>query len=243
MQELNTFQEVDWLTLNPMKAQSKEQLFHGIILSFESYCKILHPIFIDDSIKDQSITWNDVKKDSAVEQKSQIDKLLPQENLIRGWSENATKGHRILWKELAVQCGIQFDARITDESFTKTFPTRSWPRYLLGPQEGSIDIKTVQALIQNLSVFTVNKDCYFYYMPLTAADCNQHLFKGKLNEIHHLFSDKCIGGAPTYWWGEDRAWCVNTSYDSTFTVVSGSRLLVDQVLNNACLECIQITKV
>lgn len=56
-----------------------------------------------------------------------------------------------------------------------------------------------------------------------------HVYKGKLSEMSPLHGFPWAL-TPDLWWPEDRAWCVASEKDFTWTYIGGSRSLVDSLL-------------
>jgi hypothetical protein len=68
-----------------------------------------------------------------------------------------------------------------------------------------------------------------------------HLYSGDLNEVTSFLTKPHFGGTPECWWPQDRSWCVYTDWDLTFTLIGGSRVLMDGCLGHPVLECIEVT--
>lgn len=148
------------------------------------------------------------------------------------------RGARVRWRELAAQQGIIFHPEITDRSFT--FGRRDWPKNILGPDDGSLDKQTAVQLAHLLAPFTGGQKCFFHYELIATRDMQDVLYVGVLNDILDTFSIDGVYGTPTYWWPEDRSWCVCTDWDLHFTLIGGSRELVAKLLSDTELECVQV---
>lgn len=146
--------------------------------------------------------------------------------------------------------GLQFHPEITAESFSRRFPSRSWPRHLVGPDEGSLDLDTCDWLVKCLEPFTgpfdsgsLDRRCYFYY-DAVASPRRPVTYSGDLRDVLLTFDSKIrvegVRTTPTWWWSEDRAWCVCTDYDLTFTLIGGPSLLANALLADDVLECVQV---
>lgn len=69
------------------------------------------------------------------------------------------------------------------------------------------------------------------------GDCLQ----GPLTSVMTFFKNKDYRtSSPTFWWPEDRPWFINTCYDSEYTVIGGSRALIDALCNDPELECFSL---
>jgi hypothetical protein len=65
------------------------------------------------------------------------------------------------------------------------------------------------------------------------------LFHGKLADVLLTFSEFDWNyRSPTIWWPDDRAWCVVTEIDFTWSYVGGSSPCIEQILGDAELEAV-----
>jgi hypothetical protein len=122
--------------------------------------------------------------------------------LVRDSSQGYSVGKRIFWKDLAERYNLQYRAELNDRSFTDSFPRKSWPRYLVGPDEGSLNLSTCTILVEVLSPHCPNQDCYSLYDLVAARSyLTDVLHIGALDSLLQLLVDKEeADGRPTYWW-------------------------------------------
>lgn len=218
---------------------------HCVPRGFAAYCKLFHPIFEDTSIHDRAVTWDEEKSTSPATPESNpgnkaLAKILSDAVLVRrAAGVEHTSEARIFWRNLAERHGLLFHPEFNTESFRKAFKTGSWPRYLLGPSEGTLDRTTCTVLIDVLRPFGQEQTIFFRFSDYLMNDL-PHLFSGKLDEATSFLTKAHFGGTPEYWWPEDESWCVCTDWDSTFTLISGSRALVDTCLSHPVLECLEV---
>jgi len=66
------------------------------------------------------------------------------------------------------------------------------------------------------------------------------MYSGDLHDVLEIFEIGYVRRTPTYWWPADRAWCVCTDNDLTFTLIGGSASLIGALLADDVLECIQV---
>jgi hypothetical protein len=65
------------------------------------------------------------------------------------------------------------------------------------------------------------------------------LFHGTVGEVLTTFSQvDWIYRSPNLWWPDDRAWCVATEIDFTWSYVGGSSACIEQILGDSELEAI-----
>jgi hypothetical protein len=66
------------------------------------------------------------------------------------------------------------------------------------------------------------------------------LYSGDLYELTSFLTKPHFCSTPECWWPQDRSWCVRTDWDLTFTLIGGSRTLVDTCVAHPRLECIAV---
>jgi hypothetical protein len=202
---------------------------------FEKYVKILH--------------WLEAHYDN-------IDNpLTPTENAllgipaceeIRGFVESRradVANRRFRWCEIAARLRVPFGAEINHEWFVERLrPTpQCWPRFIVGPAEGNLNVDERTELTRILELFTVGGNCSFRFaeIPFTATE-TPILFRGKLHELNTFMSEHTYQFSPEYWWAEDHSWCVCSDYDLAFTIVAGPSALVEAVLKSDVLEAVSV---
>jgi len=218
---------------------------------FGAYCKILHAIHVDLSVGDRSLSWNEaagattwVDRSSAPDvTKDIVRDLVSGGTVVRGVPEGPFPRARILWRDLAAQYAVNFTPQITDETFTRVFPGRSWPRHLVGPHEGTLDEESCRRLIEILTPFTGTQKCFFYYDLIATRSLETLLYSGPLDEVLSTFQIEGAHGTPSYWWPEDRTWCVCTDCDLTYTILGGNGDLTRVVDGDGILESVGLSRV
>lgn len=213
---------------------------------FPAYCKLFHPIHEDASIRTRDLTWDEEKRANPAPVETEPGKktlaaILSDGLLVGRWSGvEESESARVPWRTLSERYGLLFHPEFNPESFRKAFENGSWPRYLLGPAEGTLDRKTSETLISVFGPFNQEQTVYFRFSDYLVND-QPHLYTGDLNELTSFLAKPQFGGTPECWWPQDRSWCVYTDWDLTFTLIAGSRELVDGCLAHPLLECIEVT--
>ena len=212
---------------------------------FPAYCKLFHPIHEDASIRSHDVTWDEEKRANPAPVENEPGKkalaaILSDSVLVgRCSGVEETQDARVLWHTLAERQGLVFHPEFNPESFRKAFETGSWPRYLFGPAEGTLDRKTCEALISVLKPFSHAQTIYFRFSDYLINDL-PHLYSGDLGDLTAFLTKPHFGGTPECWWPEDRSWCVFTDWDLTFTLIGGSKALVETCIAHPMLECIVV---
>ena len=204
---------------------------------FEAYVKLLHPIYVDPTIKDHATSWH-----SAEQRDTGAPGILSTGTLVRESSYGRAKGERLRWEDLANRYGLTFHADVNDGSFTRYFSDRSWPRYLLGPDEGTLDPETCRELAAVLAPATLSQSVFFYYAGLSVQGYEPRMYLGKLRDVMEFFEmNEDLLATPEYWWPESREWCVCTDWDLSFTLIGGSEETIRTISRSPILETLTVT--
>lgn len=233
----NELHHAEWLST--LRAPGSEtdayaRVQHIMPSGFARYVKLLHPIYVDPTVSDRAASWH------AAEAHEGFVGVKSGGTLVRESSHGHPRGERVYWRQLAARYGVPWSAEINDASYTRRFPDKSWPRYLLGPDEGTLDDRMCQALVSVLSVEGRDQTTFFYYSGLSVLGYQPRLYCGELEEVLTLDSDDLFA-TPEYWWPQNRAWCVHTSWDLSFTLVGCSPPSAQAIENHADLETILVS--
>ena len=151
---------------------------------------------------------------------------------------------RISWKEAANALGVPYAPQIKHSWFANRLQPHPecWPRFIYGPADGTLEADECRELTSALTTVTGEELCYFRLAAIPVIATNQNLlFTGTLNEVETFFANGQFQFTPEYWWPRDRSWCVCTDYDLEFTIVGGTSPLIDLLLRNDVLECIEVS--
>ncbi|MUK88891.1 hypothetical protein GMD78_10850 [Ornithinibacillus sp. L9] len=208
MDKLINFEETRWIfdELDTSHYSQGMTVKHVIPPRFLKYGKILQPLFRDNLIKNESLTFEDCRD-------SDLDEM--------------DLGEKFTYKDIACKYGMPYDSEITTATFISFFGG-SLPCYLITSEEGDLDRGIVESLVILLREFTGGK-CYFYYAPNSWVN-EELLFYGKLTELIALINE--VGSFPTYCWSEERSWCIHMNYNVDFALIGGQKQLIDQLANS-----------
>ncbi|MEM1438265.1 MAG: hypothetical protein AAF680_00135 [Pseudomonadota bacterium] len=143
---------------------------------------------------------------------------------------------RVTWKDLAKEYGVRYHRQINVDAFSAAFGG-NWPRFMLGPEEGTLDSPLLEKLGNILSGHTTDSRWLFeYYLVATFDIQSDELFVGGQSDLPTANDQAKCGAGPTYWWPADRAWCVCSDYDLAFTVVGTTRAALADLANSDDLE-------
>ena len=229
-----------------MTQDAPSTVAHCIPPIFPRYVKILHPIYEDLSVQNEDLTWQDDAGVKPAVSQTEIGQIiqdaLSRSTLVYGGVEPGSHPVRIRWAELARRLGMPFAPTLSSWSFTRRFPGGSWPRRLIGPDEGTLASVERDALISVLRRHTNPDRCFFHFWYLATSEWTEDLlFEGSLNDAGQ-FPDEApnVRCTPTHWFPQDRSWLVCTDYDSTFTLVGGPERLICELLDHRALEGVAV---
>jgi len=239
LQKLTDLSPLNWISESTDQGLHPESpwsyLSEFLPSNFEAYCKIFHTIYEDLSVTDRSITWDEADRRRGNTNSKGV--------LISGDPGETFEGQRITWQSLASVYGLEYHPEITQDSFTENFPNGSWPKYLIAPEEGTLDEDECSKVVEVLESFTKGQPCYFFYNLLaqrSSSDSAGTLSTCNLSDVDALSGEKEYYLTPTYWWPEDKSWTVFTDFDYAFTLVGGSQEIIDSILNNEHLEAVAV---
>ncbi|MDZ5712636.1 hypothetical protein [Jeotgalibacillus haloalkalitolerans] len=218
MKKRSEFEAFNWIKEQTIPLPEKWdgcRFNHLIPPVFEAYCKIIHPIYRELNAPNDQVSWRET-----------------------GFSDGYLQpGERILLRDLAEKYGLNVTKELELASIDRKTGER--PRYLIGGGEGVLDYKSLHQVIEIMKPFTKNMTCYFYYHLLKTADYEDKLFEGRLIDIKQLLTMEEVNENPSYFWPEDRSWCFYSDIDLDFTLVGGSREMIDALMADTWLECIE----
>lgn len=228
MKSLEDFKELEWINDEVATQESEDlKVKHVVPNRFDHYCKVLNPIFRDKKVKDESLLYRDCDPDSI---------------------EEPTIGEKLLYKDLVNKYKLSFSKEFSSSTIAEALG--GYPRYMILGGEGTIEEHAFQEVLSVLKPFTSQEQCYFHFSFLKIIqeipDIIDHeyglLYEGSLDDIRATYDKGYhVGlGSPTYWWAKDQSWCIHTDYDSDFSIVGESKELVEALLSNPELECIQV---
>lgn len=206
------------------------------------YVKVFHAIHEDLTISDHEPTWDDWQRENAppLAESDAVGKLLASGTLIRGAPDNDYQARRVFWSALAERYGLTFHPEINQQSFGRRFRKRSWPRYLVGPEEGTLTDAEFTALLACILAACPNEPVNMYWELAQFTRGQEPLcIRGKLGEPIDAWPDG-LDSSPEYIWPESREWVIHTDYDSTFTLVAATEALAHQLTSNDVLESLVV---
>lgn len=207
---------------------------HLLPKTFATYAKVFHRIDAYYENVDNPLSRKEIEI-------LRIPPCLGLKALIENLRANC-RGTRLRWKEIAEFLHVPFQPELNHAWYWAKLEPGCWPRFLTGPDEGTLNDEECSALVSVLLPFTGNHRCFFRFaeMPFVGTD-KLLMFQVPLEEVRTFLSNDAYQFTPEYWWPADRSWCVCSDYDLMFTVVGGSKDLISRLLENEVLECIEVT--
>jgi hypothetical protein len=251
MIKLEKENKIDWIINNLDEHRSGKDwngnfISHLLPDNFERYIKVLHTIYEDPSITNKETSWNQIEQEKIKDLVNDpVKTLLSQSTMAFSSLGSGFVGNRIKWLDLANRYNLPFRKTINVNSFLKHFPGNSFPRYIVGPAEGTLESHEIIELIKILTPYCDNMECYFYYDSLVFGDPDREdFYKGRLSEFIDLANNHelTFGDSPTYIWSEKKDWCINTDCDLSFTVIGCNNEVAEDLLSSVILETVEVDR-
>jgi hypothetical protein len=229
---LNEKSKLNWILKGTKKRENNSVVANFIPTKFTHFCKIMNPFYRDKRIKDKPII--------DLEPNMGDDDVIPTEYL-----------QTMTFKELFNDLNLNYTKEISTWSLHHGIGAGKIPSYLTYfPTEGTMELEVLEETINILNSFSNGINCYYYYdslkmihsYPVSPEDHDSYrLYEGKLDDVFSLYHEGDKGlGSPTYWWPEDKQWCIYTDFDFDFSIIGGSKEIIDTFVANERLECIQV---
>jgi hypothetical protein len=208
----------DWISerLYPMDFGKGVKAGHIVPAGFEAYARLFHPAY-----------------------------RKPEE---RGHGKQVRWAEIAAWNGRAVHPEMQFH-RIAGLPESAMY---SQPEWGTSPRRGSLPPDQGKVLARLLRGFTTSPNLCYYCLWEGRGWIDDDFYQDKprvnLSQPHLLFRGPLVGaifpgrptGAPNFWWPADRAWCGATEIDFTETLIGGSAVCIEAVLNHPELEALPI---
>ncbi|UCZ52186.1 hypothetical protein LGQ02_15225 [Bacillus shivajii] len=221
MEKLRSVREIDWIYKEKEELGTDEGAKISCLIPprYESYIKVLEPIYLDKSVKDDNLTWEEAREEEFNDH-----------NLIQ-----------MTYQDFAKRYGLIYTKDINIYTFYRHLGG-SMPRCMIS-SEGTFEPSVLKQFVEVLKPKTLGK-CYFYYDIISShMDLKgefEHLYYGNIEDVL-LLND--IHGSPTYWWSEDKSWIVNTDSDLDCNLFGGEKAVVDQLLRIKSAEIFEVPKI
>ena len=261
MRAINDLLAWDWAR-KLLWYRSDPTLRYSVPADFDAVAKVLHVIDEDLSVEDRAQTWHEYDRPGLLVRllkrtyyrmrrllgltmtgRHALREVMLKSVLVGGAPAGDYPSKRVHWCDLASRYGVPFEAGIDAEWFRPAFSTGSWPRYLVGPEDGSLSQNEFAELTRILRTRTSSTEIFALYDLLANRNRGDVVFSGKMDELDGLRTapERC-GTTPTLWWPADKAWCVYTDWDSTYTLVASSRATIDDVLASDVLDSVEVDR-
>ena len=213
MEKTDSLEEFDWINEGyqlPSQLNEKATI-QNLLPSFDSYFKLLHPIFTcetkgsgQETREAGRVHWKDLAQRYGIQFVPQID----------WWTFVNNK------------------AFIEDQMPEKLFGPNE------GNLDESALTLLRNILTDHI---TENEKIYFCYWLLAREDIVENsvewvLYRGTLGEVQKSNRIHISKFSPTFWWPESKQWCVYTDFDWSFTFIGGSKELIKQLSGHHDME-------
>mgnify|MGYP005749955799 CR=1 FL=1 len=218
--------EIQWIKADTDDFLSDKSKYtfvsHIVPKRYTHYCKIFHPMYRDNNIKDETIIWPETD---------------PNEPIV------FDVGEKILFQQFCAKYNIPFSKEVSTQSILRKMDL---PRYIIAPTEGAMEEDLMKEIVKSIKPFSKNQQVYFYFDFMKIKDFwsngkfDELFYKGELNEVFNFYNHDVVYLTPTYWWPEDKSWCICNDHDLDFTLVGGTKDFITSLLNNKELEAFEV---
>ncbi len=232
MEKLKNIEFDDWskkAISNPMmKGNTIEYVFPA---KFEKYCKLFHPFALSpDFEKMKGEEWKmdgkraiEYLEGRDFEHSNAIDTYVPKPQSL-----------------LAMLYSQKFDKRFTVDTLTGNWGN-SQPKWLLCPDEGTLDNSILPELTKLLSKYSDSPNCFFHYVVYAIDTYEETIFKGLIDELPKTV-DIGLAGTPNTVWTDSKEWYLYTNYDADYTLIGGTEKLIDEIISSEIVEALEWNK-
>lgn len=216
-----------WLSFPSRGSKSVGDL---VPAGFDAYVRVMHPAYrVGGNGVRTPVRWTDI---AAIHGRSFQEEL-------RRVDESATPSGRAYW--------------LTDEAENEG----EHGLWHIQPDVGHVPEDVCAALVPELKSFTRTPHRvtslvwdgfgvdYLSRRALGAFDLKFErrcfVYESPIDEVFELVAPRFVI-SPALWFPADRAWCVSTDIDDTWSYVGGSRALMDRLLGNINLEAAMVSR-
>ena len=198
---------------------------------FQKYCKLFNPFFLSPTVNERKRQYWDFEG----------------EKVFSFLNEEDTEHTKALKSYLprpvsllAELYNVSFDKNFRTDLVSNTWKTNQ-PKWLLCPEEGTLDEEIIYELTHVLSSYSDKAECYFHYVPYAIETYEDTVFKGEIHELPDTLN-LGLAGSPNHVWPVTKEWFLYTSFDADYTLIGGHSVLIDQILSSPTLEALEVTK-
>ncbi|WP_100333376.1 hypothetical protein [Bacillus alkalisoli] len=218
-----SLEEFNWIKEAILLEERKDAFVEQVVPKrFSHYCKIFHPMFRDNNIKDETILWPDTDPNEPF---------------------TFDVGEKISYKQFCAKYNLPFSKEVSTQSILRKM---NLPRYIITPTEGEIEEDLMKEIVKTIKPFSLDQQIYYYFNFIKIKDFwkegkdEDFLYKGELEEIFDFYQHDTVYLTPTYWWPEDKSWCICNDHDLDFTLVGGSKDFITSLISNNELEAFEV---
>lgn len=190
----------------------------------QAHARLLHPIHEDLGCADAGLLWEEPWD----------------ERYGRGRADSPFAARGLKWHDLAHELDLDFGPGFQLADFLPALPAHRWPRRLVGPEDGDLDVDTVHHLMRLLRPYTGDRPCLHYWPASRSRDGHEQLYEAPLSSLLSLHADPLTRSSPTALWPRDRSWLFLGPPDLPFSLLSGPEALIEDLLRDKPLDGVQI---
>ncbi|PIE23294.1 MAG: hypothetical protein CSA62_07810 [Planctomycetota bacterium] len=187
---------------------------------FPVYARMLHPLFEDLSVGDWEQVWED-SEDA---------------DYGRGELEESFPARGLKWHDLAEDLDFDYEPGMPLRAFLEHLPKGRWPRALVGPVDGSLDMERLRQVLR-LTREQVNPgSCVFGWVPQRCFAETPRAYRGPLESLSELYDGEHTMGAPSFWGDEARSFRFVAPPDRPWTLLAGPAAWIEELCEHKPLD-------
>ena len=179
---------------------------------FEKYAVLLHPAWVDKTVKDLALKGIKIFPGGAKHQGYQ----------------------RLSWKEFFLINNRQFHFERCHkemEELIDKISIKKWPDHFHTPEEGSCEMDEIISITAIAGQIYPAEEIYYFNSYLNIADGDSNvIYKGSAADSGNLLDMESILDSPSAIYPNSAGWCMVTDPDLTFTFVGGETKFIDKIL-------------
>ncbi|MBW3579343.1 MAG: hypothetical protein KY462_16725 [Actinobacteria bacterium] len=211
-----------------------------------TYLKVFHAIYEDPTFAGTSATWDEIagpSEDATWREAfgTEAPGVLQRTSTI---GVDVSGMRRVRWAELFADRSL---ASNTDwQTLGDLLDGPSWPRSMVGPQEGSLDVLSARSIAEVI-VEGATPDCVMFRHGWTASGPLTNVREEVGAVATGAASDfldfmQAVGGSPHYCWATDSTWSVTTDLDACTSFMVLPDRIAGRMLGHPALEAIEVSR-
>jgi hypothetical protein len=190
------------------------------LASCSAYGRLLHPLWEDLAIGEWDSAWP-TEEDAP---------------LHRGELDTSFSARGLKWHDLAEDLEIDYVPGMALTEFLPHLPAQRWPRALVGPVDGSLDMERLRHVIALTRKIVDPAECHFAWCEERCFSPQPRAYAAELEAVTELFDGEHTMGSPTVWGDAAGSFLLVTPPHRAFTVLAGPEEWIHELCEHKPLD-------